>query len=72
MLSIFVILITTDEVQLSGTIPTEIGQLTELEYLDLRKYDGCLRSSHVLFCIYKLTSGSAVSSIYFVEQKTTT
>jgi hypothetical protein len=29
---------------LSGSIPTEIGVLTELTYLNLSKYDGCLRS----------------------------
>jgi hypothetical protein len=50
-----VILITTDENQIAGTIPTEIGQLTVLGYLGLRKYDGCLRSFHALFFIYKLT-----------------
>jgi hypothetical protein len=31
----FVILITTDYNELSGTIPTEIGQMIELEHLDL-------------------------------------
>jgi hypothetical protein len=36
-----VILITTAGNALSGTIPTEIGQLTELTYLRLRKYEGC-------------------------------
>jgi hypothetical protein len=36
-----VILVTTDGSQLSGTIPTEIGQLTVLERLDLCKYEGC-------------------------------
>jgi hypothetical protein len=35
------ILITTAANALSGTIPTEIGQLTELTYLRLRKYEGC-------------------------------
>jgi hypothetical protein len=30
-----VILITTDYNELSGTIPTEIGQMIELEHLDL-------------------------------------
>jgi hypothetical protein len=34
-----------------------------LDQLYLRKYDGCLRSFHALFFIYKLTTGSAVSSI---------
>jgi hypothetical protein len=33
----------------------EIGQLAELLHLYLRKYDGCLRSFHALFFIYKLT-----------------
>jgi hypothetical protein len=47
-----VILITTEENQIAGTIPTEIGQLTVLGYLGLRKYDGCLRSFHGLFLIY--------------------
>jgi hypothetical protein len=42
----FVILNTTDATQLSGTIPTEIGQLTELTYLDLGKYEKCLRCFH--------------------------
>jgi hypothetical protein len=37
-----VILITTDDNQLTGTIPTEIGQLTVLTDIRLRKYDGCL------------------------------
>jgi hypothetical protein len=41
-----VILITTDANQLSGTIPTEIGQLTVLRDVRLGKYDGCLRSFH--------------------------
>jgi hypothetical protein len=50
-----VILITTDQSSLSGTIPTEIGQLTELTRIDMGKYDGCLRSFHALFFIYKLT-----------------
>jgi hypothetical protein len=49
----FVTLITTDSNQLNGTIP-EIGQMTGLAHLYLGKYDGCSRSSHVLFCIYKL------------------
>jgi hypothetical protein len=55
MLSIFVILITTDQNELTGTTPTEIVQLAELSYLNLGKYDGCLRSFHALFFIYKLT-----------------
>jgi hypothetical protein len=42
----FVILIATAGNLLSGTIPTEIGQLTELDYLGLGKFDGCLRSFH--------------------------
>ena len=49
------ILITTGDNQLSGPIPSEIGQLTELTDLDLSKYNGCLRSFHALFFIYKLT-----------------
>jgi hypothetical protein len=61
----FVILITTDGNQLSGSIPTEIGELTVLGSLTLCKYDGCLRRFHALFFIYKLTTGSAVFSIYF-------
>jgi hypothetical protein len=40
---------------LSGSLPTKIGIVTGLTYLDLRKYDGCLRSCHSLFFIYKLT-----------------
>jgi hypothetical protein len=52
ILSIFVILITTDNNQLAGTIPTEIGQLTGLEWLYLCKYEGCVRSFHALFFIY--------------------
>jgi hypothetical protein len=77
-----VILITTAANSLSGTVP-EIGQLTKLTYLYLGKYDGCFRSSHVLFCIYDayvlfmpcsfstLTTGFAVSSIYLLEQRAT-
>jgi hypothetical protein len=49
---LFVILITTGENQISGTIPTEIGQLTVLTSLYLCKYDECLRSLHALFFIY--------------------
>jgi hypothetical protein len=62
---LLLILITTAHNSLSGTIPTEIGQLTELTDLLLRKYDGCLRFFHALFFIFKLTTGSAVSSILF-------
>jgi hypothetical protein len=47
-----VILITTALNSLSGLIPTEIGQMTELTHLTLRKYDGCLRAFHALFFIY--------------------
>jgi hypothetical protein len=65
-----VILITTDNNSLSGTIPTEIGQLTKLASLHLGKYDGCSRSLHALFFIFKLTTGSTMSSIYFVERGT--
>jgi hypothetical protein len=65
------ILITTAENELFGTIPTEIGQLTELAFLALRKYDGCLCSFHALLFIYKLTTGSAVSSILFLQQMKT-
>jgi hypothetical protein len=65
----FVILITgVADTAFSGTIPTEIGQLTELVGLRLCKYEGCLRCFHALCFIYKLTTGSAVSSILFVEQ----
>jgi hypothetical protein len=39
-----VILVTTDDNSLSGTIPTEIGQLTKLALLHMSKYDGCLGS----------------------------
>jgi hypothetical protein len=46
------ILITTALNQLSGTIP-DIGQLTGLTSLYLGKYEGCSRSFHALFCIYK-------------------
>jgi hypothetical protein len=70
-LSIFVILMTTDSNQLFGTIPTEIGQLTRLDSLCLREYDGCVRCFHSLCFICKLTTGAAVSSISFEEQKTT-
>jgi hypothetical protein len=41
-----VILITTGSSQIAGTIPTEIGQLTELTRLHLGKYEGCLRCFH--------------------------
>jgi hypothetical protein len=51
-----VILITTARTSLSGTIPTEIGQLTSLGYLHLGKCDGYSRSFHALFFIFQLTT----------------
>jgi hypothetical protein len=69
-----VILITTEyseAKQLTGTIPTEIGQLTELTDLNLRKYDGCLRSFLALFFIYKLTYFVLSSPLIALNSPTT-
>jgi hypothetical protein len=46
-----------DSCDLSGSLPTEIGSLTELSFLNLSKYNGYLRSFHTLrlFFVYKLT-----------------
>jgi hypothetical protein len=67
----FAILITTDTNSLSGTIPTEIVQLAELRSLSLRKYDGCLRSLHALFFIYKLTYFVLFSPLIALNSPTT-
>jgi hypothetical protein len=67
-----VLLITTAGNSLSGTIPTEIGQLTVLDTLILGKYDGCLvRSSHVLFCVSKLTYFVLFSPLIALNSQTT-
>jgi surface polysaccharide O-acyltransferase-like enzyme len=71
ILSIFLILITTGSNQLIGTIPTEIGQLTALTQLYLGKYDGCLRSFHALFFIYKLTYFVLFSPLITLNSPTT-
>jgi hypothetical protein len=66
-----VILITTEDNSLSGTIPPEIGQLTELFTLYLGKYDGYLRSLHALFLIYKLTYFVIFSPLIALNSPTT-
>jgi surface polysaccharide O-acyltransferase-like enzyme len=67
----FVILIMTGFNSLTGTIPTEIGQLTVLTSLYLRKYDGCLSSFHALFFIYKLTYFVLFSPLIALNSPTT-
>jgi hypothetical protein len=64
-----VILISTDTNQLSGTIPTEIGQVTVLLDLHLCKYDGCLRCFHALFFMYSYILSSFLRRSLSIHQQ---